>query len=142
MWRWVAISKKKKLLSKRPALLGLKESICHILQHISTFHLLYRLNFEIESFLKCTSVESYLLLARKMWEKFLIDANCLESNFLVWIKGSRCSLIDTAQKRKFSIEDFFSRRSQFRSSLWIWSHLLEKSLMENFIFMRFCFLIK
>ena len=141
MWRCVAISKKKKLLSKRPALLGLKEPICHILQHISTFHLLYRLNFETESFLKCTSVESNLLLA-KMWQKFLIDANCLESNFLVWIKGSRCSLIGTAQKRKFSIEDFFSRHSQIRSSLWIWSHLLEKSLTENFIFMRFCFLIK
>ena len=39
---------------------------------------------------------------------------------------------------KFSIKDFFSKcdqiRSFFRSSLRIWSHLLEKSLMENFIF--------
>ena len=30
----------------------------------------------------------------------------------------------TAQKMKFSIKDF----------LWIWSHFLKKSLMENFIF--------
>ena len=32
------------------------------------------------------------------------------------------------QKRKFSIKDFFSKCDQ------IWSNLLKKSLMENFIF--------
>ena len=35
---------------------------------------------------------------------------------------------------KFSIEDFFSKCDQIRNFLWIWSHLLKKSLMENFIF--------
>ena len=35
---------------------------------------------------------------------------------------------------KFSITDFFSKRDQIRSSLQIWSHFLEKPLMENFIF--------
>ena len=40
----------------------------------------------------------------------------------------------TAQKMKFSIKDFFSKCNQIRSFLWIWSHLLKKSLMENFIF--------
>ena len=35
---------------------------------------------------------------------------------------------------KFSIKDFFSKRDQIRSFLRIWSHLLKKSLMENFIF--------
>ena len=34
---------------------------------------------------------------------------------------------------KFSIKNFFSKRDQIRSFLWIWSHLLKKSLMENFI---------
>ena len=43
-------------------------------------------------------------------------------------------LLDTAQKMKFSNEDFFSKCDQTRSFLWIWSHLLKKSLMENFIF--------
>ena len=33
----------------------------------------------------------------------------------------------TAQKMKFSIKDFFSKCDQ------IWSHLLRKSLVENFI---------
>ena len=40
----------------------------------------------------------------------------------------------TTQKMKFSIKDFFSKCDQIRSYLWIWSHLLKKSLMENFIF--------
>ena len=35
---------------------------------------------------------------------------------------------------KFSIEDFFSKFDQIRRKLQIWSHLLKKSLMENFIF--------
>ena len=42
--------------------------------------------------------------------------------------------IYTAQKMKFFIKDFFSKSDQIRSFLWIWSHLLKKSLMENFIF--------
>ena len=35
---------------------------------------------------------------------------------------------------KFSIKDFFSKCDQIRSFLRIWSHLLKKSLIENFIF--------
>ena len=38
-----------------------------------------------------------------------------------------------AQKLKFSIKDFFSKCDQIRSLLRIWSHLLRKSLIENFI---------
>ena len=40
----------------------------------------------------------------------------------------------TAQKMKFSIKNFFSKCDQIRGKLRIWSHLLRKSLMENFIF--------
>ena len=35
---------------------------------------------------------------------------------------------------KFSIKDFFSKRDQIRKKLRIWSHLLKKSLKENFVF--------
>ena len=35
---------------------------------------------------------------------------------------------------KFSIKDFFSKCDQICSFLPIWSHLVNKSLMENFIF--------
>ena len=40
----------------------------------------------------------------------------------------------TAQKIKFSIKDFFNKYDQIRRKLRIWSHLLKKSLMENFTF--------
>ena len=40
----------------------------------------------------------------------------------------------TAQKMKFSIKHFSSKCDQILRKLWIWSHLLKKSLMENFIF--------
>ena len=39
-----------------------------------------------------------------------------------------------AQKMKFSIKDFFSKCDQIRSFQLIWSNLLKKTLMENFIF--------
>ena len=35
---------------------------------------------------------------------------------------------------KFSMKDFFSKCDQIRRKLRIWSHLLKKSLIENFIF--------
>ena len=35
---------------------------------------------------------------------------------------------------KFSIKDFFSKYDQIRRKLRIWSHLLKKSEIENFIF--------
>ena len=41
----------------------------------------------------------------------------------------------TAQKMKFLIKDFFSKCDHIRSFLRIWSYLLKKSLMENFIFL-------
>ena len=39
----------------------------------------------------------------------------------------------TKQKIKFSIKDFFSKGDQILRKLRIWSHLLKKSLMKNFI---------
>ena len=40
----------------------------------------------------------------------------------------------TVQKMKFSFMDFFSKCDQIRSFLQIWSHLLKKCVMKNFIF--------
>ena len=39
----------------------------------------------------------------------------------------------TAQQMKLSNKDFFSKCDQIRRKLRIWSHLLKKPLMENFI---------
>ena len=42
--------------------------------------------------------------------------------------------IDSTQKMKFSIKDFFSKCDQICIFQQILSHLLKKFLMENFIF--------
>ena len=42
--------------------------------------------------------------------------------------------ITTAQKMKFPIKVFFTKCDQIRRKLRICSHLLKKSLMQNFIF--------
>ena len=48
--------------------------------------------------------------------------------------GSSYRKENTEQKMKFSIKYFFYKYDQIHSFLRIWSHLLKKSLMENFIF--------
>ena len=49
-------------------------------------------------------------------------------------KGHIITSSTTAQKMKFFIKSFFSKCDKIRRKLRIWSHLLKKSLMENFIF--------
>ena len=54
---------------------------------------------------------------------------------LTWMLHSRRNNnIIHSKKIKFFIKDFFSKCDQIRRKLRIWSHLLKKSLMENFIF--------
>ena len=53
--------------------------------------------------------------------------NTIRSHMLI---NSTC----TAQEMKFSIKDSFSKCDQICRKLRVWSHLLKKSLMENFIF--------
>ena len=43
------------------------------------------------------------------------------------------------KKMKFSSKNFFSKCDQFHRFLCIWSNLLKKSLMENFIFVQWLF---
>ena len=59
--------------------------------------------------------------------------------FLIWyllklVVTRKHYIQNTAQKMKFSIKDFFSKRDQIRRKLRIWSHLMTKSLKESFIF--------
>ena len=60
--------------------------------------------------------------------KSVLELASLNSFFLMQ------NITNTAQKMKFSIKDFFSKCNQIQSFLRIWSHLIKKSLMENFIF--------
>ena len=64
--------------------------------------------------------------------------NCQVLVIELW-KCLRNFLRYNEQKRKFSIKDFFSKCDQFCKLLRIWSHLLKKPMMENFIF---CAMIK
>ena len=59
--------------------------------------------------------------------------HCLLQNFSEISKRFQriCTFI-TAQKMKFSIKGFFSKWDQINV---IWSHLLKKSLIENFVFL-------
>ena len=50
-------------------------------------------------------------------------------------RHSSYKVIHAAQKMKFFIKDFLSKYDQTRRKLRIRSHLLKKSLMENFIFL-------
>ena len=67
--------------------------------------------------------------------------SCMPENFGKFQNtAGRLFLHVTAQKMKFSIKELFSKCDQTRSFLGIWSHLLKKSLMENFIFCAMSFI--
>ena len=81
---------------------------------------------------KSFSLPPFLLKKFLLWSAFLVNnvlgkENATQWNISYWRKI-------TAQKMKFSIKDFFSICDQIHSFLRIWSHLLKKSSMENFIF--------
>ena len=46
------------------------------------------------------------------------------------------STYNPAQKMKFTIQDFFSKCDQNLRKLWIWSHLLKKSLWKTSFFVE------
>ena len=53
--------------------------------------------------------------------------------FFFWLEMKQWPL-NTAQKLKFPLKEFFSKCDQIRRKLRIWLHLLKKSFMVNFIF--------
>ena len=65
----------------------------------------------------------------------------IEVDFFIWTDHHvRLIIWYTAQKMKFSIKDFFTKCDHIHSFLWIWSHLVKKSSMKNFIFVQRYFL--
>ena len=66
------------------------------------------------------------------------ESEVVRRNLMSYVNGKELKekviYIYTAQKMKFFIKDFFSECDQICSKLRIRSHLLSKSLMENFIF--------
>ena len=67
------------------------------------------------------------------FQVFLFNCRSLLFCFRIFDKFTR--VFNTLHKKMtFSIKDFFSKCDQIRRKLRIWSQLLKKSLMENFIF--------
>ena len=77
----------------------------------------------------------YLKYAQILWQKFFCFD--IRSALLpLCAKLQINSVTTTAKTMKFSMKDFFSKFDQILSFLRIWLHLLNKSLMENFIFVQ------
>ena len=60
------------------------------------------------------------------------------SNIFSWIYKFYKNQLHTAQKMKFFVIESFSKCDQIYRNLWIWTQLLQKALMENFIFCTVC----
>ena len=85
------------------------------------------------------SGHSLEILPAKIWKSVTFNCKLKCSNHIeeiYWAASRKKNALSTitAQKMKFSIKDFFSKCDQIRKKLQIWSHLLKKFLMENFIF--------
>ena len=88
------------------------------------------------SYARCKFIESHILIKIRVVFPRITYAHS-NSHILINIRVVFRRITyahSTAQKMKFSIKDFFSKCDQIRKKLRIWSHLLKKSLMENFIF--------
>ena len=78
------------------------------------------------------------------WNEHCFCVSCVSASvilkvvcsFMDWIQKLKepWEVLAIARKVKFPIDDFFSKCEQMGSFLRIWSHLLKKSSMENFIF--------
>ena len=70
----------------------------------------------------------FLNVQRSNKHYFFVNRGILR---ILWLfsKENHCT-----KKWIFSTKNFFVKSDQIRSFLWIWSHLLKKSLMEKFIF--------
>ena len=66
--------------------------------------------------------------------RYVYVRTCASLAGLMCLARLTCFRAIHCTKMKFSIKDFFSKCDQICSFLWIWSHLLKNSLMENFIF--------
>ena len=78
----------------------------------------------------------YITISRqpKMTKKWKFHVTLISKNRSLWQAKVGPLDFTTAQKIKFTIKDFFSKCNQIPRKLWMWSNLLKKSLMENFIF--------
>ena len=75
-----------------------------------------------------------MLVFQKILRTYSMNDPLVGQKFRRTSSRSKTAETNTAQKMKFSIKNLFSKCDQICYKLRIWSHLLKKSLMENFIF--------
>ena len=75
-----------------------------------------------------------MILVSKAYDKQLYQKRfyrkCYCVNFPIFFKAP---ILQTVQKMKFSIKDFFGKYDQIHRKPRIWTHLVKKCLKENFI---------
>ena len=110
--------------------------IIHIFKNRHTLH--YKTDVFADGKLlgNCLGRSTNKFAAIKLFWK--IQQNSLDKNraysLQLYLKDDINISVFTAQKLNFSIKDFFIKYDQIHSFLRICSHLLKRSLMENFIF--------
>ena len=67
-------------------------------------------------------------------EHSLMKVSYVHMFFIRFLCADIPDLAFTVHKMMFSIKGIFSKCDHMHSFLWIWSHLLKKSLLEHFIF--------
>ena len=106
---------------------------------------IYRLSFG-RTYSSMSSTEDFqkefsFTITENSWDHFVLKTKNKNNMFqiqpfmdLVKPRLIPADFINTTQKMKFPIQDFFSKCDQIHSFLRIWSHLLKKCLMKNFVF--------
>ena len=81
-------------------------------------------------------VSEFFVVGQPRWSTYIIVKLSLHHKKASYGPDiiAKSATIGTAQNMKFAIKDFFSSYDQICCFLRIWSHLLKKSLMKNFIF--------
>ena len=82
----------------------------------------------------CTTASGNMASGNISLKLFMAPLETIELSIFWYVVAEYHIAQFTAQKRKFSVKDFFSKCDQILRFLPIWSHLLKKSLMKNFSF--------
>ena len=99
---------------------------------ILSINQLWQINLESTWISRLPTSRRYFNIYQR-WIKLECLLGKREDVFEVLSLNNHCTIM------KFSIKDFFSKFEQTCWKLRIWSHLLKRSLMENFIFCAVCF---
>ena len=99
------------------------DSLCHSMNAIGNLHEVRFPNIYILS-----NIIYYILPLT------VIIAKAIKSVGFSKVRQTLSNMLHCKKKKKFSIKNLFSKCDQIRRKLRIWSHLLKKSVIENFIF--------